>query len=94
MRKSIERSTFPHCPCLPSPPRTNAACYQAKAHEINQVGVAEAAAILAKGDAEAKVRTPALSCFAYFPIPFGPFYPRHGLQSVASNAFTLCWVQH
>lgn len=68
MRKSIERSTFPHCPCLPSPPRTNAACYQAKAHEINQVGVAEAAAILAKGDAEAKVRKPALSCFVLFRI--------------------------
>ncbi len=29
---------------------------QAKAHEINQIGVAEAAAILAKGEAEAKVR--------------------------------------
>lgn len=40
---------------LASPPRSNT-YYQAKAHEINQVGVAEAAAILAKGDAEAKVR--------------------------------------
>ena len=30
---------------------------QAKAHEINQLGVAEAAAILAKGEAEAKVRS-------------------------------------
>lgn len=29
---------------------------QAKAHEINQIGVAEAAAILAKGEAEAKVQ--------------------------------------
>lgn len=33
--------------CEPNP--------QAKAHEINQVGRAEAAAILAKGEAEAKV---------------------------------------
>ncbi len=37
--------------------------YQAKAHEINQVGVAEAAAILAKGDAEAKVNHGA--CWSY-----------------------------
>ncbi|CAN0499016.1 unnamed protein product, partial [Ectocarpus sp. 8 AP-2014] len=32
----------------------------AKAHEINQVGVAEAAAILAKGEAEAKVKRGAM----------------------------------
>lgn len=33
---------------------------QAKAHEINKVGVAQAAAILAKGDAEAKVQQQAI----------------------------------
>ena len=43
---------------------TNHGVDQAKAHEIHQLGVAEAAAILAKGEAEAKVRGSA--CFVYF----------------------------
>lgn len=38
---------------------------QAKAHEINQLGVAEAAAILAKGEAEAKVRSSRCLCLSY-----------------------------
>lgn len=42
----------------PPPPVTLRRAEQARAHEIHQLGAAEASAILAKGEAEAKVRTP------------------------------------
>lgn len=42
----------------PPPGVTYVRAEQARAHEIHQLGVAEASAILAKGEAEAKVCTP------------------------------------
>ena len=50
---------FPHT--YPLDATTNDT-FQARAHEINQVGLAEASAILAKGEAEAKVNTIVCVC--------------------------------
>lgn len=50
---NVVASSYVFDPYLPSEMRL---LFQARAHEINQLGVAEAAAILAKGQAEAQVR--------------------------------------
>lgn len=63
----------PSPPPPPSPPQhptveTPITECQAKAHEITQIGAAEAAAILAKGEAEAKVRRAEIKNRAPFAI--------------------------